>query len=164
MFSLKRFRLSGVTGRVHRKARQDGALRGYPEESGIAWHRLGKRRRQRHLLEDRDTRRILEVQHYRALVTMQILEVGTLARATHVGPGLVGILDLDDIRTPVRKLTYTGGTGTHPCQVKNGVIGENITGWLKRHDRPCFADYRQLSGALDLGKKIVYQIKGRSVF
>ena len=70
-----------------------------------------------HFPEDRDTVRILEVQHHRALVAMQILEVGPLARAAHVGSGLVGILDLDDIRPPVRKLADTGGAGAHPCQV-----------------------------------------------
>src|SRR5215475_10188515 len=68
------------------------------------------------------SRRRFEVERNAALVAMQVLEIRTVAGAAQTFPRVqvLGELDLDDIGTPVGKLTHGGRTGAHAGQIENG--------------------------------------------
>ena len=69
---------------------------------------------------------ILQVERHRALVAVQVLEVGTVARAARLLAA--GVLhqgvDLDDIGAPVRELPHAGRPGTDAGEIEHGEPGQ----------------------------------------
>jgi hypothetical protein len=88
-----------------------------------------------HTPEDIPALGIFQIERHRALVAVQILEVGTVARAARLLSG--GVLrqriDLDDIRSPVRQLPHAGRSGPDAGQVENGKAGKGLRGTMEGH-------------------------------
>ena len=86
-------------------------------------------------LEHFEALRVLQVERHRALVAVQILEVGTLARAARLLAA--GILqqriDLDDIGAPVRQLPHAGRPGADAGQIEHGEAGQGLRGAWEGH-------------------------------
>ena len=81
------------------------------------------------LHEDGEAVRLLEVERDRALVAMQVLEVGPMARPAHVHvTGAGRHLDLDAVGAPVGEVAHRGRAGTHPRQVEHGEAGKRSCG------------------------------------
>ena len=60
---------------------------------------------------------------------MKVLEVGPVARSTHVHvAGARRHLDLDAVGAPVGEIADGGRTGTHPSQVEDGESGKRSGG------------------------------------
>ncbi len=79
--------------------------------------------------------RVLQIERHGALVAVQILKVGTLARSARLlAAGILqqGI-DLDDIGAPVRELPNAGRAGTDAGEIKHGEAGQGLRGTRKGH-------------------------------
>jgi len=71
------------------------------------------------LAQDRPPRLLFEVERDRALVAVQVLEVGAVARSAHV---FVRVhagrrLDLDHVGAEVGELLDAGRAGAHACEI-----------------------------------------------
>ncbi len=79
-------------------------------------------------LEHREPLGVLQVQRHRALVAVQILEVGAAARAARLfAPGVLQQrIDLDDIGAPVRELAHAGRPRADAGQIEHGKAGEGL--------------------------------------
>ena len=88
-----------------------------------------------HLEQRRAARGILQVYCDAALVAVQILEVGTLARPAHPLAALFvrRHLDLDDIGAPIGQLPHAGGAGPHAGQIEHGKARKRLGGLRKWH-------------------------------
>src|SRR5262249_23856941 len=78
----------------------------------------------------------LEVEGDRALVAVQVLEVGTVARAAGgvAGPFQLGRrLNLDDVGAPVGELAHAGRARAYPGQVQDGEPLKRARGPWMRH-------------------------------
>ncbi len=77
-------------------------------------------------LEQRQSLCLFQVEGDAALVAVQVLEIGPMARppqggvAFHRGGGF----HLDHVGPPVRQLAHAGGPGPHPGQVQHGETGK----------------------------------------
>jgi hypothetical protein len=79
--------------------------------------------------------RILQIERHRALVAVQILKVGALARAARLLAGGVfqqGV-DLDDIGAPIRELPHAGRPGADTGEIKHGEAGQRLRGTRDGH-------------------------------
>ena len=79
-----------------------------------------------HALERGEAFRRLEIQRQAALVAMQVLEVGALARAAHrlFRPGRR--FDLDDVGAPVGELARASRPCPHAGEVEDGETGQGF--------------------------------------
>ena len=79
-----------------------------------------------HALENGDPIGRLQVERKRALVALQVLEVGTVPRAAHIGTAIrrFGDFDLDDIGAPIGKLAHRGRPGPGPGQIEDGNVAK----------------------------------------
>ena len=86
-----------------------------------------------HALERGEAFRRLEVQRHAALVAVQVLEVGALARAAHrlLRPGRR--FDLDDVGAPVGELARASRPGPHAGEVEDGETGQGFRRPRERH-------------------------------
>ena len=69
---------------------------------------------------------ILQIERHRALVAVQVLKVGAVARAARLLAAGVfdqGV-DLDDVGAPIRELPHAGRPGADPGEIENGEAGQ----------------------------------------
>ena len=86
-------------------------------------------------LEDFEAFRVLQVEGHRALVAVQVLEIGAMARAAGLLAAAIlqqGI-DLDDIGAPIRQLPHAGRPGADAGEVKHGEAGQGLRGTREGH-------------------------------
>src|SRR5215472_454998 len=97
----------------------------------------------------RNTGGILEVARDAALVAVQVLEVGALARAARRIAGLEARrrLDLDHVGAPVGQLAHAGGAGSNPGQVQHREPFERARSFGKHSGTLVSASYRQAERA-----------------
>src|SRR5262249_37410408 len=83
----------------------------------------------RELLEDGDALRLAEIEGHALLAAMQVLEVETVAIASHAVTGApTGHLDLDGPGAPVHELPHARGSGASAGEVEDGVAGQREGG------------------------------------
>ena len=81
------------------------------------------------------SRCFFQIEGERSFVAMQVLEIGAVPVAGEPPLAVKGGRDLDlyDVGAPICKLAHAGGTGTNPCQIQDGDIGQNRRGRCMWH-------------------------------
>ena len=86
-----------------------------------------------HALEGGEPFGRLQVERHAALVAMQVLEVGALARPAHRLFQSGRRLDLDDIGAPVGELAHAGRSRAHAGQIEHREARKRFRSMGKRH-------------------------------
>ena len=91
--------------------------------------------------------RRFQIERHAALVAMQVLEVGAVARAART-LALLQMrrrLDLDDVGAPVGELAHAGRPRAHAREIENGEAGKGLGCPGKRHfDAPNGLEWPEL--------------------
>ena len=86
-----------------------------------------------HSLERRQPFGRFEVERHAALVAMQVLKVGPLARPAHLILDAGGRFDFDDIGAPVGKLPHAGRPRAHPREIEHRETCQSLRSARKGH-------------------------------
>ena len=80
---------------------------------------------------------LLQVERHRALVAVQVLEVGAVPRTARLlAAGIFRQrVDLDDVGAPVRELPHAGRPGADAGQIEHGEAGQGLRGAREGHSK-----------------------------